>query len=292
VAQVVVPEDAVRAALRAGWQRSPDAIESLSGGPAAPAWLVDDHVLVRVPADRRAQLEAGCGAALHLAGRGLDVAAPLRTHGGTLAAIHDGGAYALARCPPGRPLDGADPLDQQWWGDLLGRAHRALDGFAHHGLVRWHWVRPEATHLAVAPWLRPAVAGAVAALTRLSVTDRLTYGVLHGDPLPAAFRLDPQTGATGLLHWGYAATGPLVFDLASAVVHAGGAEGAGELVDGYASAGPVQREEIDAALPVLLRFRWAAQADWHARGIAADPSDPSAVDGLERARLALAAFES
>ena len=93
VAQVVVPEDAVRAALRAGWQRSPDAIESLSGGPAAPAWLVDDHVLVRVPADRRAQLEAGCGAALHLAGRGFDVAAPLRTHGGALVATHDGGAY-------------------------------------------------------------------------------------------------------------------------------------------------------------------------------------------------------
>ena len=287
-----MPEDAVRAALRAGWQRSPDAVEPLSGGFAAPAWLADDHVLVRVPADHRAQLEAGCGAALHLATRGIDVATPLRTHGGALVATHDGGAYALARCLPGRPLDGADPLDQQWWGDLLGRVHRALDGFAHHGLVRWHWVRPEAAHLAVEPWLRPAVAGAVAALTRLSVTDRLTYGVLHGDPLPAAFRLDPDTGATGLLHWGYAATGPLVFDLASAVAHAGGVEQASELIDGYASAGPVQREEIDAALPVLLRFRWAAQADWHARGIVADATDPSAVEGLERARLALAAFES
>ena len=51
----------------------------------------------------------------------------------------------------------------------------------------------------VEPWLRSAVADAVSAATRLSVTDRLTYGVLHGDPAPACFVVDAGTGRAGLL---------------------------------------------------------------------------------------------
>jgi homoserine kinase type II len=53
----------------------------------------------------------------------------------------------------------------------------------------------------------------------------------------------------------------------------------GDLLDGYLSSGPVPREELESALPVLLRFRWAAEADRHAR--AADH------DGLARCRAAL-----
>lgn len=281
-------EDAVHAVLRVGWQRAAGTVAPVGGGAAARAWLVDDLVLVRVPAPGRARLEAGCGAAVHLAGQGVSVAAPIRTHGGAYVWLHEDGAWALSGGLPGRALDGADPLDQQWWGDLLGRVHRAADGFHHGGLTRWHWIRLDAPHLGVTPWLRPAVAGAVAALTRLTVTDRLTYGVLHGDPQPDVFRLDPDTGATGLLRWGFAASGPLVFDLAGAVAYAGGVDAAAELVDGYASAGPVTREEIESALPVLLRFRWAAVADWHARRIASCGADAGT---LEPAREALATYD-
>jgi homoserine kinase type II len=80
----------------------------------------------------------------------------------------------------------------------------------------------------------------------------------------------------------------LLFDLAGAVAYAGGVDHAAELVDGYASAGPVTREEIDSALPVLLRFRWAVVADWHARALAAGVADAGA---LEAARAELARFE-
>jgi Ser/Thr protein kinase RdoA (MazF antagonist) len=271
--EVPASDDAVRAALRAGWQRVPERIRPVAAPPArtwsAQAWTVDfdgeHHLVTRVPAQRRPQADAAAAAILHLTDAGLDAATPMRTLGGALTAVIGGDAYAVVRALPGRGFDGADPLDQQWWGDLLGRVHRALDGFTHAGLVRWHWVRPDAPHLDAEPWVRPAVAGAVAALTRLSVTDRLTYGVLHGDPMPGAFRLDPLTGRTGLVSWGYPAAGPLVFDVAAAVAHAGGPAAAGELLDGYAAAGPVPREELDAALPVLLRFHWAARVDWHAR---------------------------
>ena len=43
--------------------------------------------------------------------------------------------------------------------------------------------------------------------------------------------------------------------------------------------------ELDAALPVMIRFRWAVQADWSARRLGA----PGARANLHRARDALVA---
>jgi homoserine kinase type II len=226
------------------------------------------HVARLVDAVARQPLEAGLAAADRLRNRGFDVGEPTRTLGGTFTAVTPAGAVGLVRRVRGSLLDGADPVDQQWWGDRLGAAHRALDGFRHPGTARWHWLQPDAAHLTVEPWLRPAVADAVLAMTRLTVADRLTYGVLHGDPAPEAFVVDGRTGRTGLLDWGPCATGPLVYDLAAAVAYAGGRDRAGDLVDAYVAAGPVGRDEVEAALPVLVRFRWAVQADWYARRLA------------------------
>jgi Ser/Thr protein kinase RdoA (MazF antagonist) len=125
----------------------------------------------------------------------------------------------------------------------------------------------------VEDWVRPAVARAVASVNRLSVTDQLTYGLLHGDPAPDAFRLDPETGRIGLLDWTSVASGPLAYDVAVAVVHAGGPEQAGDLIEAYRAAGPVPHAELDAALDTMLRFRYAVQADQLTRLVAADQSD-------------------
>ena len=123
----------------------------------------------------------------------------------------------------------------------------------------------EGAHLSVVPWLRRTVTDALAGVTRLTITDQLTYGVLHGDPAPEAFRIDPDTGRTGLVDWRAAATGPLVYDLAGAVGYAGGIDAATELVDGYLAAGPVAADEVESALPVLARYRLAECADQAAR---------------------------
>ena len=120
-------------------------------------------------------------------------------------------------------------------------------------------------HLRADPWLRGALADAVSATTRLTITDRLTYGVLHGDPAPATYVVDPGTGRAGLLDCGASGVGPLVYDVAAAVLYAGGLAHATELIDGYLAAGPVGPDELDAALPALLRLRWAVQADRSAR---------------------------
>ena len=112
--------------------------------------------------------------------------------------------------------------------------------------------------------------------------------------------VDGRTGRTGLIDWGPCGTGPLVYDLAAAVAYAGGPGSAGDLIDAYVATGVVGRDEVDAALPVLLRFRWAVQADWYARRLAvgaaardtqppADVPRPARATGLDADRAGLAA---
>lgn len=265
-------DDLISSALRTGWHRSGSEISVLPVGLMSRAWAVTagEELLVARLVDHadRQTLEAGLAAAEHLDERGVQVGRPVRSLTGGLTVETPAGTLGLLRRVPGRALDGRDPIDQQWWGDRLGAAHGALHGFRHPGLRQWSWLRTEAPHLDLQPWLRPAITDAVGAMTRLIVTDRLTYGVLHGDPAPGGFVVDPATGRAGLHLWGAGGTGPVVYDVASAVVYAGGWDAAAEFVDGYLAAGPVDRDELDAALPVLLRFRWAVQADWLARRIA------------------------
>lgn len=289
-------DDPIREAMRSQWHRYPVEIEVLPSGLMSRAWAVtaggESLVARLVDHSARQSLEAGLAAAHYLRGRGIEIGRPVRTLAGPLSAGTPAGALGVLHRVPGRPLDAGDPIDQQWWGDRLGAAHCALAGFDHPGLRRWNWLHPEASHLAVRPWLRPALTAALAAMTRLTVTDRLTYGVLHGDPEAHGFVLDPGTGRAGVLDWGACGSGPLVYDVAAAVVYAGGLDASAELLDGYLAAGPVDRDEMEAALPVLLRFRWAVQADWLARQLHADPdADGGAIaDPLRIAQEALEAL--
>ncbi|GIE96815.1 phosphotransferase enzyme family protein [Paractinoplanes rishiriensis] len=276
-------DDLVRETLRDQWHLQPSEFTALPAEVMSHGWEItvgpDKYVCRLAEPSARQPVEAGLMAAEHLRGRRIVAGEPVRTLGGGLTAQTAAGALAVLRRVPGRPLVGGDPVDQQWWGDRLGAVHRALQGFHHPGLRPWQLLDPDAAHLDAAPWLRAAVADAVSATTRLTVTDRLTYGVLHGDPAPASFVVDAGTGRAGLLDCGASGVGPLVYDVAAAVVYAGGPRHAAELIDGYLAAGPVRRDELDAALPVLLRLRWAVQADRAARLGCAEP--------LQRAREAL-----
>jgi Ser/Thr protein kinase RdoA (MazF antagonist) len=286
----VPDEDRVRSLLRDQWHLVTANVRRITGGMLSQAWDVvagrDRYVARFVDAAGRQSLEAGLAAAVQLRGSGVETGQPVRTLGGGLTAATSTGALALLRRVPGRALVGRDPVDQQFWGDRLGALHRTLQGFHHPGLRPWNLLDPYAAHLAAEPWLRPAVAGAITATVRLTVTDRLTYGVLHGDPAAEDFLVDPATGRAGLLDCGASGTGPLVYDVAAAVVYAGGPEQSAELLDGYLAASPVGPDELDAALPVLLRFRWAVQADWAARQLAAGGQD-GARESMRRAREAL-----
>ncbi|MEV0898087.1 phosphotransferase [Actinoplanes sp. NPDC049802] len=276
-------DDFLRSTLRDQWHLDPTGLTEVPATLLSRGWEfaagAARYTARLVETAARQAVEAGLLAAEHLRARRIDAGEPVRTLGGALTAPVPLGALAVLRRVPGRCLDGRDPVDQQWWGERLGAVHRALQGFRHPGLRPWQLLDPGAGHLDVEPWLREAVTAAVAATTRLTVTDQLTYGVLHGDPAPETFVLDPATGRSGLLHCGASGTGPLVYDVAAAVAYAGGPERATELLDGYRAAGPVSADELDAALPVLLRLRWAVLAERAARW--------SCPRGLEAARVAL-----
>ncbi|GAA2563068.1 hypothetical protein GCM10010435_38990 [Winogradskya consettensis] len=265
----VPDDDLLRSTLRDQWHLLPAEISALPGGLLSHGWDVTaggERFVARLAAPTARQpVEAGLAAAEHLRTTGIEAGQPVRTLGGALTAETRCGPMAVLRRAPGRTLDGRDPVDQQFWGDRLGAVHRALQRFHHPGLGRWNQLDADAAHLALEPWLRTAVTGAITAMTRLTVTDRLTYGVLHGDPAPEIFLVDPATGRAGLLDCGASGTGPLLYDVAAAVVYAGGEETSAELLDGYLAAAPVNEDELHAALPVMLRFRWAVQADWAAR---------------------------
>jgi Ser/Thr protein kinase RdoA (MazF antagonist) len=299
-------EKHVRSILRTVWHLTAETCEPLVA-VSDSRWSVTidgERYLVRItPDSRRAQLLASLSVAEALETAGIVIGRPVRTANGALSAATTAGDMALLSGVSGRPLDATDPLDQQWWGDLLGRAHKAL--LRHQRFVSGRLASPEliGAHLNVAAWLRPALAEVVQAVSRLMVTDQLTYGVLHGDPRPDGFHLDIETGATALSGWGAPLIGPLVYDVAVAVRYAGGIGHADDLVDGYVSAGPVGRDELTVALPVMLRLHWALVADEHARTLAVTGSPvplprASAMavaarrDALEEARQALADLAS
>jgi len=294
----MVADDTVRSALRTAWHLPPDGCTRLSGGMTSATWSVRSgprrYVAKLVPSASRVPFEAGLVLAERLCATGVDAGRPVRAADGSLCVPVDAGALALLEHVEGRPLDGADPVDQQWWGDRLGSIHRVLIDVSLPGLTPWHWVREDAAHLDLHPWLRPAVAGAVHALAKLQVTDRLTVGALHGDPYYGAFLLDRTTGRVGVIDWGSACAGPFAYDVASAVMYAGGPDRAGDFLEAYAAAGPMPAAELESALPVLLRFRWAVQADWYAARISSGDrtggDDADNRKGLADARRALAAY--
>lgn len=176
-------------------------------------------------------------------------------------------------------------------GTTLARAHRILAGHSTDGAQRFHWVDPDAGHLSLRPWLRPAIAAALATLDAAD-PGSMSWGLLHADPAPEAFRLDPPTGRCGIIDWSYFLRGPLLYDLASAVMYAGGPGRAGDLIEAYLDQGMVTRAEIQDGLAAMLRFRWAVQANYFAWRITANDltgiSGPAENEkGLEDARRSL-----
>ena len=192
---------------------------------------------------------------------------------------------------PGEPLTGEDEHERQLLGTTLGRVHQAAAGLDVPVTQRFHWVDPASAHLSLRPWLRPAVTAAVAALERPG-WPAWTTGLLHADPAPEAFRLDPATGRCGVIDWSAALRGPLLYDLASAVMYLGGPGRATAMTEAYLASGALSRAEAEAGLALMLRFRWAVQADYFARRITAGDLTGIAgphenEKGLEDARRAL-----
>jgi homoserine kinase type II len=260
----------VRAALTDHWGLSSVEVEPHHGGMNSATWFVTrgPHrwVAKSVAPPNGPAFAAGLAVAARLDSSGIPAGRPEPALDGRTVVQAGGYPLALLAWVPGAPLPGAGPEDQDVMGATLGRVHLALKGTDVSGSERFHWVDPTAAHLDVRPWVREHVAAAVAAYDRLGPRT-LTHGLLHADPAPEAFRLDPATGVCGLIDWPSAINGPLLYDLASAVMYAGGPGHADRLVAAYLAQGVLAESEVERGLRALLRFRWAVQADYFARRI-------------------------
>jgi Ser/Thr protein kinase RdoA (MazF antagonist) len=286
----------VRAFLAEHWGLADATVIAHHGGMGSATWFVAQDgyrwVAKAVGPAQRTQFTGGLRVAAALDAAGIPAGRPVPTRDGHMVVSLDGHTLALLTWVPGRPLTGAGRDEQQVIGDTLGRVHRALGDVRVVETQRFHWVRPAAAHLALRPWIRPAVQAAVAALQGLDPAT-LSWGLLHADPAPEHFRLDPASARCGLIDWSVALEGPLLYDLASAVMYVGGPEPGEHLVQAYLRRGELPAAEVERGLPVLLRFRWAVQADYFARRIierdltgVGGPADNE--KGLEDARRWLA----
>jgi Ser/Thr protein kinase RdoA (MazF antagonist) len=235
---------ALAEAVVSGWLDGPTTLSRLEAMNSS-TWLVEcaaERFVLKIASPSN---EPGLATAAWLESRGFRTGGPLRT------TVRQGRLVALLHFVEGRPLDHAD------WnvvGETLGRVHRELmDAPVPAAIDRWPW-----------PWLDPAViaepalrAAARAAIARAEeLAPRLTHGILHGDPAPEAFL---KTGdAVGLIDWGSACHGPLLYDVASALMYVRSDE---RLIDAYTRTGPLTRDELGHTAE-FFEFRLALQS-WY-----------------------------
>jgi Ser/Thr protein kinase RdoA (MazF antagonist) len=203
----------------------------------------------------------------------------------------DDHTLALLTFVRGVELSGRGDRKQALIGSTLGRVHRVLAAAEVADAERFHWIDLDAEHLRVRAWVRPAVAAALARWDDAG-PGSFTQGLLHSDPAPEAFRFDTETGVCALIDWDRALVGPLLYDLASAVMYVGGPHRARTLLSAYLAEGTMSAPEVDRGFGAALQMRWAVQADYFARRVATDDrtgiSDPAENEkGLEDARRAL-----
>ena len=293
----MLSEERARGCLTGEWGRPAARLTRLDGGMGSRTWIVDDAgrrwVLKAVAPALGDQLAGGLAVAERLDRAGISAGKPEPTTGGSLTATAGGCTLGLLAWVPGDPLTGDDERERRLIGATLARVHRALSGQVVPAARRFHWVDPAAAHLSIRPWLRPAVAAAVAGI-ELPGAAAWSAGLLHIDPAAGAFRLDPATGRVGVIDWSVAMRGPLLYDLASAAMYLGGLEAAGDMIEAYLASGVLSRPEADHGLRPMLRFRWAVQANYFAFRIT--ENDLTGIDGpagnekgLEDARRALLA---
>jgi homoserine kinase type II len=222
-----------------------------------------------VPADQHDRFVSGLAVSQLVEASGLPAGAPIETSDGSLWTRIGDNTLALLTFVDGRPLVGDDPGEQKLIGETLARAHRILAGRVVAGALRFHWIDPAAEHLDVEAWVRPAILSALEKWERLPPPS-LTWGLLHTDPAPEAFLVSAESASCGLIDWDTGVVGPLMYDVASAVMYLGGPGWSTAFLAAYVAEGNLPEEEVGRALEPMLHMRWAVQADYFARRVAID----------------------
>ena len=263
----MLTDSVLLSSLRRHWNLEGAQVTVHNGGMGSQTWFVDlggvRWVAKAVAARDGVQFAGGMTIARRLEQVGIPAGGPVRAGDGRLVVPAGDDWLALLTWVPGHELTGEEPVEQKLIGTTLARVHRALADFTVENASRFHWVDPEAEYLSLRPWLRPAVTAALRDLDDAR-PEGMSWGLLHSDPAPGAFRLDLVTGRCGVIDWSYAIYGPLLYDLASAVMYVGGRDRAQDLIQAYLDDGALGAAEVEHGLAPMLRFRWAVQANYFA----------------------------
>ncbi len=242
------------------WDLKPARLEVLTGGMNSAAWLAAADgwqvVLKSVDAGDGA-FEPGLRLAARLGDAGLITGRPRPSTQGRLVEQVEDRQVGVLEYVGGVPLTGTVE-DQLAVGELLGRVHK-VSAAVPGNLADWlHLITQFDQYLDLEDWIRPAVRSALDAASSL---DDISWAWLHGDPAAEAFFRQPD-GQVALIDWGSAMHGPVLYDIASAVMYAGGRPD--HVVPAYLGQRPELADEISAGLDAFLRVRWAVQAGYFA----------------------------
>ncbi len=256
-------------ALAQHWGLVDARVTPLGGGMNSETWLIEHegstYVAKAVASDAVAALLAGAEVATALAEAGVVTGRPVPTREGSVIAAGIG--LALLEHVPGRELDGDSDEEQDQIATTLAGVHTAGRPSRGHDVATFapDWLSPGMPGVADHPWLPDAIGR----VRRETGALELTWSVLHTDPFPGAFIHDDLSGVTGLIDWAGARRGPVLYDVASAVMYLGGTRHAGAFLTTYAAHGPLGPDEL-RHLDTFRRFREAVQGVYFAGRLATD----------------------
>jgi Ser/Thr protein kinase RdoA (MazF antagonist) len=267
------------AAVATYWGLRSASLTPLTGGMNSETWLVEHegarYVAKSVSPDDVAGLLAGAEAATALAQAGFVTGRPVPTLDGSI--VQQEAGLALLEHVPGRELEGESDVEQQLIAQAMAGVHAAGGPSTGPSTSTFgvDWLSLEAPGVSDHPWLVAATEAARAETDGLT----LTWSLLHTDPVPDAFVHDDNTGVTGVIDWAGARRGPVLYDVASAVMYLGGRAHASSFLSTYELHGPLTTDEL-AHLDAFSRFREVVQGAYFAQRLATN-NLTGGIDGAE-----------